>query len=290
MRQHTLTVPAPAKLNLFLHITGRRADGYHTLQTVFQLIDYCDQLSFSPLKSDELRLHTRNFHEALDSTQNLVWKAAQLLKTTCHYPYGADILLEKNLPAGGGLGGGSSDAASTLITLNHLWQTQLSTEELAQLALQLGADVPVFIYGRNAWAEGVGEQVQAIDLPTQSYLVLVPECHVETAKIFQHKDLTRDSKHITIAAFLAKGGKNDCEDVVRTLYPPVNEAMLLLNRLGYQPRMTGTGACVFSAFPDKHAAISGFNEVRSIKPGIKGFIAQSVSTSPLYERLNLSRH
>ncbi len=232
MHPHSITVPAPAKLNLFLHITGRRADGYHNLQTVFQLIDRCDQVTIHPWKSDELRLHTHNFHETLDPAQNLVWKAAHLLKTTCHYPYGADILLEKNLPAGGGLGGGSSDAASTLVTLNHLWQTQLSTAELAQLALQLGADVPVFIYGRNAWAEGIGEQVQAIDLPPQTYLVLVPDCHVETAKIFQHKDLTRDSKHITIAAFLAEGGKNDCEDVVRALYPTVNEAMLLLDRLG----------------------------------------------------------
>lgn len=290
MPQQPITVPAPAKLNLFLHITGRRADGYHNLQTVFQLIDYCDQLSFSPLKSNEIRLQTRNFHEALDATQNLVWKAAQLLKTTCHYPYGADIILEKNIPAGGGLGGGSSDAATTLVTLNQLWQTQLSTAELAQLALKLGADVPVFVYGHNAWAEGVGEQLQAIDLPLQSYLVLVPDCHVETAKIFRHKDLTRDSKNITMAAFLAEGGKNDCEDVVRALYPPVNEAMLLLDRLGYSPRMTGTGACVFSAFPDKHAAQHGFDEIRSIKPGLSGFVAQSVSRSPLYEKLNLFRN
>lgn len=287
MLSRSITVPAPAKLNLFLHITGQRSDGYHTLQTVFQLIDFCDQLTISPLQSGELRLTTKNMPEPLEHTHNLVWRAAQLLKQVSGCPYGADILLEKRIPTGGGLGGGSSDAASTLVTLNMLWKTGLTIQELAALGLKLGADVPVFIYGKNAWAEGVGECLQPISLPKHWFLVIVPPCHVETAKIFRHKDLTRNTKNITIAAFLAEGGKNDCEDVVRMLYPAVNETVELLESLAYKPKMTGTGACVFSAFTDQFHASEALNKLKAINPAINGFIAQGTSFSRLHEKLSL---
>ena len=287
MLSRSITVPAPAKLNLFLHITGQRADGYHTLQTVFQLIDFCDQLTITPLQSGELRLTTKNMPEPLDYTNNLVWRAAQLLKQASACPYGADLLLEKRIPAGGGLGGGSSDAASTLVTLNTLWETGLTIQELAALGLKLGADVPVFIYGKNAWAEGIGECLQPVSLPKHWFLVIVPPCHVETAKIFRHKDLTRNAKDITMAAFLTEGGKNDCEDVVRRLYPAVNETMELLEHLAYKPKMTGTGACVFSTFTDQFHASEALNALKTINPAINGFIAQGTNISLLHEKLNL---
>ena len=242
-----LTLPAPAKLNLFLHITGRRADGYHNLQTLFQFLDYGDELSFRVRDDSELTLSP-----AIDDVpfeDNLIIKAARLLQSraTGKTP-GADIQLKKILPMGGGLGGGSSDAATTLLALNHLWQLNLSLDELADKGLALGADVPVFIRGEAAFAEGVGEVLTPVpELDEPWFLVLCPQVHVNTAKIFSHEGLTRDTEVINIRTALRQGGRNDCQQVVTMLYPEIGKALNLLNKFSFA-KMTGTGACIFSSF------------------------------------------
>ena len=277
----TLTLPAPAKLNLFLHITGRRADGYHQLQTLFQLLDYGDRLSFTLREDQQI-----NLHPAIDGVahdDNLIIRAAKLLLPHRQRQRGVDIQLEKVLPMGGGIGGGSSDAATTLLALNRLWQCGLNLNQLAELGLQLGADVPVFVRGRSAFAEGVGEQLQPVDIPECHYLVLKPDCHVATAEIFSNKQLTRDTSAIRIAAVFEGEHRNDCEAVVRKLYQPVAEALDWLSQ--YSPaRLTGTGACVFARFDSRSAAEQVMGKLPT---ELTGFIARGVNISPTHQALNL---
>ena len=278
-----LTLPAPAKLNLFLLVTGRRTDGYHTLQTLFQLLDYGDTLHFAD--SDQLTLTPELPGVAMES--NLIIRAARLLQQHTGCERGADMRLEKRLPMGGGIGGGSSNAATTLLALNHLWNLQLPLTELATLGLQLGADVPVFVRGCTAWAEGIGEQLQPVVLPARNYLILVPPCSVATARIFSDSALTRNSSPITIRAFLREGGRNDCEPVTRKLYPEVH---LALTELGYfaPAQMTGTGACVFASFGERSVAESVLQQVLQRLPAdYQGFIAGGVNHSPVHAALGI---
>jgi 4-diphosphocytidyl-2-C-methyl-D-erythritol kinase len=272
----TLQLPAPCKLNLCLNITGQRADGYHVLQTAFQLLDFCDVLTFSPAP----RLQVSSL-AGVKPSDNLVYQAAQLLAEHTGCDKGVDIQLHKQVPSGAGLGGGSSDAATTLVGLNDFWQTGLSLDELAILGLALGADVPVFVHGQSAWAEGVGEQLQPLSLPPRTYVVIQPNCQISTREIFLHPGLTRHSSPITIARFLEVGANNDCEAVVRVLYPEVDTALRWLSRWGLA-RMTGTGSCVYIEVVDEHEAQALLAE----KPAEWfGLTAQVVNTSPLHPHL-----
>lgn len=278
-----LTLCAPAKLNLFLHITGRRADGYHLLQTVFQLLDVGDELTFSPRTDPAIHLH--GTLSDVPPEQNLVVRAARLLQQHTRCPQGADITLAKHLPMGAGLGGGSSDAATTLLGLNHLWQLDLDMDVLAQLGLQLGADVPVFVRGHSSWAEGVGDVLTPLSLPAQWFLVLTPDCRISTADIFNAPELTRTTAAITIAAFLRGGSpvatRNDCQFVVEKAYPAVKKTLDWLATFA-PGRMTGTGASVFAAFPTREAA----EAVLAQKPSdVSGFVAKGVDVSPAHCQL-----
>lgn len=274
-----LSLPAPAKLNLFLHITGRRPDGYHTLQTLFQFIDRCDMLHFTPRRDGRLKLHSEL--QGVASEDNLVVRAARLLQRASGCALGADIRLDKWLPMGGGIGGGSSDAATTLVGLNHLWQTGFSLEQLATLGLSLGADVPVFVLGRAAWAEGVGERLTPVTLEEPWYLVVVPDCQVSTAQIFSDERLTRDTQAITLAAFRDHGGRNDCLSVAEACYPEIRNALILLNNY-CEAKMTGTGSCVFGAFPNEREA----DKVRARLPAtLQTFVARGCNVSPLHQML-----
>lgn len=248
-----LTCPAPAKLNLFLHVTGRRADGLHLLQTLFRFIDLNDTLHFS-LRADGV-VHRTSEIEGVPEEQDLCVRAAQLLQKNTGCSLGVDITLDKRIPMGGGLGGGSSDAATTLIALNRLWSLGLSRERLMQLGLQLGADVPVFVFGENAFAEGVGEELQAYELPEAWYVVLFPPVHVPTEKIFSHPELTRDSVSIIIRALRTQPLRNDLQSVVCRLYPEVASYLVELNKHG-KAMMTGSGACVFAEFESQREAES----------------------------------
>lgn len=280
-----LSLPAPAKLNLFLHVTGRRADGYHTLQTVFQLLDFGDTLTFRARDDDRIELMANL--PGVAAEDNLIVRAAHALRTATACRCGVSIELVKRLPMGGGIGGGSSDAATTLLGLNRLWDLGLSLDVLAALGLELGADVPVFVRGRSAWAEGVGELLQPIELPSSFYVVVVPPCAVSTAKIFASPALTRDTSPIRIAAFLGGGtpsvGRNDCEPVVKTLYPEVAFALEWLSRFA-PSRMTGTGACVFASFSSRSDAEG---VLKQLPPGYAGFVAQGVDVSPAHAALQL---
>jgi 4-diphosphocytidyl-2-C-methyl-D-erythritol kinase len=268
--------PAPAKLNLFLHVVGRRGDGYHLLQTAFRFIDYGDELSFT-VRADGAIRHT-NPLAGVPAEQDLSVRAARLLQQEAGCREGADIGIVKRLPLGGGLGGGSSDAATTLIALNRLWHAGLSRERLQQLALQLGADVPVFVFGRNAFAEGVGERLQALRLPPAWYLILVPELAVSTAEIFSAVELTRNTNAITIAAFSVGQGRNDLEPVVCRRYPQVARHLKWLQRYG-DARMTGSGACVFCAFDSEEQARRVLSE---LPEGMRGFVARGLDRHPLW--------
>lgn len=277
----TLTLPAPAKLNLFLHILGRRDDGYHNLQTVFQLLDYGDELTFSPREDGEIRLLADL--SGVDTADNLITLAASKLKQHRNSPYGVDIKLAKRLPLGGGLGGGSSDAATTLLALNQLWQCGLSEDQLAAIGSDLGADVPVFIRGRSAWAEGAGDKLQAIDLLEIYYLVITPDCQVSTAAIFSHPELTRASAAITVAAFFKQGGRNDCQPLVKKLYPEVKAALDWLtdkSPANSRTLMTGTGASVFTSFNTESAATALLAQCPW-----PGFVAKGINQSPVHQRL-----
>lgn len=277
----SLTLPAPAKLNLFLNITGRRSDGYHLLQTLFQLLDYGDELTFSPRRDN--RVSVTPALPGVPEAQNLIVRAARCLQRATGTARGADIALDKRLPMGGGLGGGSSNAATALLGLNALWDTRLTPEELAALAPDLGADVPVFVGGRTAWAEGVGEKLQVVEMPERWYLVLTPPCRVSTAEIFSHRQLTRTNAPIKIAAFLEGGAGNVCEPLVRELYPEVDFALDWLNQ--YAPaQLTGTGSCLFAGFDDENAA----RDILQRRPSrLQGFVARGVNTSPLHDALGL---
>lgn len=276
---NTLTLPCPAKLNLMLRITGQRDDGYHNLQTVFQLLNYGDQLQLQSNESGEILL-TPDF-PGLPQEENLIYKAAALLKKHSNVSFGAQLHIEKRLPMGGGIGGGSSNAASTLLGLNELWQTNLSIDELAYLGKQLGADVPVFVRGFSAWAEGIGEALTPLNLPKKWFVVLSPDCHVATSKIFSHKRLTRDSSAIKVAAFLERGGENDCQTLVESLFPPVRNAVEWLNQFG-RAQLTGTGACVFASFDNEDAAQT---VLAKLPDSMTGFVAEAVNQSPLHNVL-----
>jgi 4-diphosphocytidyl-2-C-methyl-D-erythritol kinase len=267
--------PAPAKLNLFLHITGRRDDGYHTLQTVFQFVDHADQLYFALRADDTIRRF--GGPPGIPADADLCVRAARLLQAAAGIRTGVDIYNDKRLPAGAGLGGGSSDAATTLWVLNRLWAAGLEPEPLAELGLSLGADVPVFLFGRSAWAEGVGEILTPIDPPQPWYLVVNPSVSVSTAAVFSDPELTRDSPRMTIRDFVSGGGHNDCEAVVRRRYPEVAAALDWLKRFS-PARMTGTGACVFAAFATQAAAQA---VRRQLPAGWTGFVARGVNRSPL---------
>ncbi len=272
--------PAPAKLNLFLHITGRREDGYHLLQTVFQFLDYGDTLHFSLRQDGEI--HRVSSLAGVSEDQDLTVRAAKLLKEVSGSSLGVDIEVQKQLPMGGGLGGGSSDAATTLVALNHLWQLGLEIERLAELGLQLGADVPVFVRGYAAWAEGVGEQLVPVEPAEPWYLVLIPDVAVSTAEIFGAPELTRDSPAIKIRDFLSGQGINVCQAVVARRYPAVAESLEWLGRYG-RAMMTGTGACVFAAFDTRQEAEAVMAEMPT---QWRGFVAKGLNRSPLLERLN----
>jgi 4-diphosphocytidyl-2-C-methyl-D-erythritol kinase len=277
--------PAPAKLNLMLRIVGRRADGYHLLQTVFQFIEWCDWLSFYPDISGRVGLSSPTV--GIPEQQDLIVRAANLLKQATGCQQGVRITVEKNLPMGGGLGGGSSDAATTLVVLNELWNTRLSKSALMALGLQLGADVPVFVNGNAAWAEGVGEVLTDIDIPEQWMVILKPDCHVDTKEIFIAKELTRNSKRITIADFLAGQKNNDCLAVVQKLYQSVGDALKDLSVFS-EARLTGTGACVFAEFSSEESALGAF---KALKGKWQAQMAKGSNKSPLrseIERLNKS--
>jgi len=267
--------PAPAKLNLFLHITGRRADGYHELQTAFQFLDYGDELQFEVTASSAIRL--RQPVEGVADADNLIVRAARLLQQHSGCEQGAIISVSKRLPMGGGLGGGSSNAATTLVALNLLWNCGLSQEQLARLGLQLGADVPIFIAGFAAWAEGVGEKLTPISPAEPWFAVIKPDCHVSTAEIFSSSELTRDCEPITISRFLSGEGRNVCEAVVKKHYPAVANALNWLAQYA-SPRMTGTGACIFADFENQQQAQ---HVVDNLPTNWQGFVAKGCNRSPL---------
>jgi 4-diphosphocytidyl-2-C-methyl-D-erythritol kinase len=274
-----LRLPAPAKLNLFLHITGQRADGYHLLQTVFQLLDFGDELEFEVRDTPGIVLETA--FTAAAPGDNLVERAARTLAMHTGIQRGARIGLLKRLPTGGGLGGGSSDAATTLLALNRLWNTGLGLDELAELGLTLGADVPVFVRGCSAWAEGVGENLQPLSLPPRWYLVVWPGYAVNTAAIFADRELTRNTPLMTMAAFLSGSGHNDCEPVARQRHPEIDRALVWLERHG-TARMSGTGSCVFVAFADQTAARSA---AATVPVNWQWFVARGIDRSPVQEAL-----
>lgn len=278
-----LTLPAPAKLNRMLHIVGRRQDGYHELQTLFQIIDLCDYLSITLRHDGVIQLITPMDGVAHDD--NLIVRAATLLQQASGTHLGAAISIEKHLPMGGGLGGGSSNAATVLKGLNRLWQLGLSDTTLAELGITLGADVPVFIHGRSAWAEGVGEQLTPVALDTPWFVVIHPHVSVSTSKVFQDPELTRDSHPITMARALQGGApewRNDCEAIVKKRYPPIAEALDWLAQ--YAPsQLTGTGACLFAAFDSQQAAQAVVAELTG--QHWHAWVARGLNTSPLQDAL-----
>lgn len=269
--------PAPAKVNLFLHITGRRADGYHLLQSVFRLLDHHDTLHLRATGDGTIR-RLRDI-PGVPAEQDLCVRAARLLQQHTGCQLGVELSLDKRLPMGGGLGGGSSDAATVLLALNRLWQLGLPRSELQALGLRLGADVPVFVFGQNAWAEGVGEQLQAIALPPAWYVVLAPEAHVSTAQVFSSEQLTRDTNPATMAAFFRGFGHNDLEPVVCRQYPAVAQALEWLRQFG-DARMSGSGACVFLECASEDQAQYVFAQ----KPAqFAGFVSQGLDKHPLHD-------
>ncbi|WAU74240.1 4-(cytidine 5'-diphospho)-2-C-methyl-D-erythritol kinase [Acinetobacter sp. TR11] len=269
-----IRVPSPAKLNLFLHITGRRDNGYHELQTIFQLIDLYDWMTFEPIADGMIHIEGLN-EVALE--QNLIYRAAQLLKPHAKEPCGLNIQIEKNIPMGAGLGGGSSNAATTLIVLNQLWQCSLNEQQLADYGVQLGADVPIFIFGLNAWAEGIGEHLSFIDLAQKQFIILKPDCFISTQALFSQKTLTRDSKITTFCAYQLEpfNFRNNFEPLARQLYPEVEEAMQYLDQFGLA-KLTGTGACVF-------IEVTSEMDIKKILQNApcKAYLVNSLAESPL---------
>jgi 4-diphosphocytidyl-2-C-methyl-D-erythritol kinase len=271
--------PAPAKLNLFLHVTGRRADGYHELQTVFQLIDLCDTVALAV--RDDGAIERPEGPADVPPESDLVVRAARALKAASGTRLGATLRVRKRIPMGGGLGGGSSDAATTLLGLNRLWDCRLGIEELAGLGLPLGADVPVFIRGFSAWAEGVGERLTPLELPERWYVVIHPGVGVSTRDVFQSPELTRNSPVITIRAFFEAGGRNDCEPVVRARRPEVAAALDWLSR--YAPaRLTGTGSCIFASCA---TAIEAERIAARVPDEWTSFVARGLNISPTHRSL-----
>ncbi|EGQ9333926.1 4-(cytidine 5'-diphospho)-2-C-methyl-D-erythritol kinase [Vibrio cholerae] len=277
---HGTTVwPSPAKLNLFLYITGRRANGYHDLQTLFQFLDHGDELTITANHSGNITLSPALADVALED--NLIYKAAMALKNAVQSPLGADIQLHKVLPMGGGIGGGSSNAATTLVALNYLWQTGLSDDQLAEIGLALGADVPVFTRGFAAFAEGVGEELSAVEPEEKWYLVVRPAVSIATKDIFTHPQLVRNTPKRDLASLLTTPYENDCEKIVRSLYPEVDKQLSWL--LQYAPsRLTGTGSCVFAEFSSRKDAHAVFAQ---LSDNVLAFVAQGRNVSPLRKTL-----
>lgn len=276
--------PAPAKLNLFLHILGRRPDGYHELQTCFQFVDLCDDIQIEVRADGEIK--RLRGAAGVPAEQDLTLRAARALKEATRCALGATVDVVKRIPMGAGLGGGSSDAATCLQALNRLWNLGLPSEQLAQIGLKLGADVPVFVHGRAAFAEGVGERLTALLPPAAprecNYLILKPNVFVSTALVFQDPELTRNSLPITISGFLASGGRNDCTRVVRRRYPEVARAIDWLSQFG-DARLTGTGACVFLALESMDRG----REIMAMLPAeFEAFLVRGLNDSPLLERLS----
>ena len=275
----SLTLHSPAKLNLFLHINAQRADGYHDLQSVFQLIDLCDVMHFDTSQS----MLSVNSIKNVNDQQNICLKAAQLLQKHTNHMGGCHIQIEKNIPIGGGLGGGSSNAATTLLALNSLWQTGLNLDELAQLGLQLGADVPVFILGKNAWAEGVGERLTPVNLAQTDYIVLKPDCFISTKHLFSQEALTRDTPEITFTTYQQYPTQcgNNFEALAKKLYPQVAKAFAYLNQFG-QARLTGTGSCVFVAVQPEQ----DIKHILQHSP-CTSFFCHGLQQSPVHTQLGL---
>jgi len=271
--------PAPAKLNLFLHVTGRRADGYHELQTLFQLIDLCDTLTIAVRSDGRIERPAGPTNVAPEA--DLTFRAALALQQATGTGLGAQLRLHKRIPQGAGLGGGSSDAATTLLALNELWDCRLSLDDLGRLALPLGADVPVFIKGFSAWAEGVGERLTAVELAPAWYVIIYPGVGVSTREVFQSPELTRNSPLITIRAFFESGGQNDCEPVVRARSPEVAAALDWLAREG-SARLTGTGSCVFTS---RGSAADAERLAARVPDRWMSFVARGLNTSPVHEQL-----
>ena len=280
LKKETIRWPAPAKLNLFLYINGQREDGYHELQTLFQFIDLCDYLTITPNLSGEITLTPTI--KGLAVTDNLIYKAALLLQKQSAKKLGANIYIEKNLPMGGGLGGGSSDAATTLLALNYHWNLNLNKKQLAEIGLSLGADLPIFIAGEASLAEGVGEKLTKVYPAEHYYLVATPECHVSTPTIFQHKSLHRDTKKLSISNLMEQNWTNDCEPCVKNNYPKVAKVIDWL--VEYAPtRLTGTGACVFSTF----ATAQEVQVVLDKSPQwLTAFSCKGLNRSPINELLS----
>ncbi|MFZ5844777.1 MAG: 4-(cytidine 5'-diphospho)-2-C-methyl-D-erythritol kinase [Pseudomonadota bacterium] len=277
----SLSLPAPAKLNLFLHITGRRDDGYHLLETVFQLLDYGDTMQFRRRDDGVITVHPELAGVPFES--NLVVRAARALQAETGCRFGVDMQLEKRIPMGGGLGGGSSNAATTLRALNQLWQLGLTVDTLATIGLRLGADVPVFVRAETAYATGIGEALTAVQMPSQWFAVFTPPVAVPTAEIFRHPALTRDTRPCTIRALADRGWfeqtRNDCEPLVRTLYPAVNTLIERLQNLA-PTRMTGTGSSVFALARDETHAQHLLAACADLAPG---FVARGIPRSALYD-------
>ncbi len=272
--------PAPAKLNLFLQVTGRRADGYHDLQTVFQLIDLADEIEIQ-VRADGL-IERPEGPEGVPAEADLVVRAARALQAAGGTGQGATLKVYKRIPMGGGLGGGSSDAATVLVALNKLWECGLNENDLAAIGVKLGADVPVFVRGRSAWAEGRGERLTALELPQTWFALVHPRVHVPTATVFQAPELTRNSPPITMGGFLQSGGRNDFEPVVRARYPEVARALDWLGHFA-PARLTGTGSCIFAPC----ASLTEAQDIVSMVPAPwRGILARGMNVSPLLKNLN----
>lgn len=271
----TIKIQSPAKINLFLHIVGRRENGYHNLQSIFQLIDLYDDITFTPTQHDDIHIIG---DYGITPQDNLIYKAGQLLKPHAQQFCGVDIHLDKQIPMGAGLGGGSSNAASTLIVLNQLWQCHLTQQQLADYALQLGADVPFFIYGQNAWVEGIGEYIQPIELAESVYILLKPDCFISTQQLFAQKSLTRDSKISIFSDYQNQPSQfgNNFQPIAQKLYPEVDEALQFLNQFG-QAKLTGTGSCCFVEI-DKN--LVNVDDILKQAP-CKAYVVQSLEQSPL---------
>jgi 4-diphosphocytidyl-2-C-methyl-D-erythritol kinase len=273
--------PAPAKLNLFLHVTGRRPDGYHELQTVFQLIDLCDTIAISV--REDGRVERPDGPPGVDPESDLTVRAARALQQATGGKQGATLRVRKRIPMGGGLGGGSSDAASVLLGLNEMWGCGLRVDELAKLGLPLGADVPVFVRGSSAWGQGVGEDLQPLELPEAWYVVIHPGVAVGTRDVFQSPELTRNSPVITIRGFFQSGGRNDCEPVVRARFPEVAEALDWLGRFA-PARLTGTGSCIFAPCA---TAIDAERLAARVPDRWTSYVARGLNVSPVHELLRV---
>jgi len=285
----SLTLRSPAKLNLFLHIVGRRADGYHLLQSVFQLIDWCDTIHLKLIPQNEIR--RIDPIAGLEPENDLVVRAAKLLKDFCQIESGVEISLQKEIPMGAGMGGGSSDAATTLIGLNTLWNLKLNQKTLCELGLQLGADVPFFIFGKNAFVEGIGEQIQEIDLETRDFLVIFPNQGIPTISIFQDPELTRNHGQITIDGFLASPWSdlsNDCQAVAMRICPEVKQALDWISQAvpGSEPRMSGSGSSVFTVLVSKTNVAKLENLLQNLPKGWIGRVVRGLNKNPAYNLIS----